>query len=98
MAYQGSTASSSVANPPSLMVEGVVGSPSLWAYTSTHTSTSLKTANFFTDAQNLGIAQDDILFATNNASTTAPITYMGAFGAVSTSGAALSSAVSSTAA
>ena len=98
MAYLGSTAASSVSNPPSLIQEGIGGSPSLWAYKSTHTSTSLKTASFFTDAKALGIEQDDILFATNNASTTAPISYVGPFGAVSTAGAALSSAVSSTAA
>jgi hypothetical protein len=98
MAYLGTTAASSVSNPPSMITQGVGGTPSFWSYKSTHTSTSLKTANFFTDAKVLGINQDDLMFAVNNASTTAPISYMGAFGAVTTSGAALSSAVSSTAA
>jgi hypothetical protein len=98
MAYLGTTAASSVTNPLQKLVEGIGGNtPALWTYSSTHTSTDAATANFFTDAKNLGVQNNDILFGVFN-STTAPKSYMGAFGAVTTSGAALASAVSSTAA
>jgi len=97
--YSGSTAASSVANPLQLMVEGVGGNaPSIWTYSSTNTTTDAKTANFFSDANNLGVQINDLLLGTNAASTTAPKGYFGVFGAVTTSGAALVSAVSSTAA
>jgi type II secretory pathway component PulC len=98
MAYSGSTAASSVANPPALMVASVKGSPAFWSYASTHTTTNAKTSNFFTDAKALGVQQGDLLFGINNASTSAPKAYFGVFGAVTTSGAALQSAASSTSA
>ena len=54
MAYQTSTAASSVANPLQLMVEGVGGNaPSIWTYSSTHTTTDAKTAGFFSERQGL---------------------------------------------
>jgi hypothetical protein len=96
--YYGSTAASSVSNPPVCIADGVAGTPSLWVWSATATTTDVKTANYFTDAKKLGIKQNDMLIGTNRASTSAPKGYFGVFGAVTTSGAALQSAVSSTAA
>ena len=95
--YYGTTAASSVTNPPIQVVQGVNGQPNFWSYQAGVTSTDVKTANFFTDAKKLGMKQHDVVFVTNT-STSAPKAWFGVLGAVSTSGAALSSAASSTSA
>lgn len=104
MAYSGSTASSSVANPPNRISQGLiaqtnnVGSTSVakggsvWGYTSTNLTTDMTAANFFTDAQALGMRNGDILISAtySTESSTGHITVIGMITGVSTSGANLS--------
>lgn len=69
MAYSGSTAGSTVANPPSRGQTMLAGSTntgssdatawSQWLYRSTHTQQEIAAAGFFTDAQVLGISVGD---------------------------------------
>lgn len=53
----------SVNNPPKLLIGEMGGSgPSLFAYSSTHTSTAAAAAGFFTNGQALGLKVDDLIF------------------------------------
>lgn len=76
MAYSGTTAGSSVANPPFLISQGIastgIGStapstgtrgptPSQWMYKSTHTQAESAAAGFFTDARILGMKLGDMV-------------------------------------
>ena len=72
MAYQGSTAGSSVANPPVLTQSYLAGSTNTgstdlsannqWMYTSTHTQAEVAATGFITDAQDLGMnLRDSVL-------------------------------------
>jgi hypothetical protein len=104
MSYSGSTASSSVANPPNRVSHGLlaqtnnVGSTSVanggavWAYSSTNLTTDMTASNFFTDAQNLGMRNGDILISGtySTESSTGHILVIGMITGVSTSGANLS--------
>ena len=78
MAYSGSTAASSLANPPRLLIGrlgGVIGSTSLstnpenksqggnlWYYGSTNLTTDLTASNFFSDGWYLGMRPGDMVF------------------------------------
>jgi len=106
MAYSGSTAASSVANPPSRMDNALLSQSnvnestsvahggSLWLYNSTNLTTDLATANFFTDAKTLGMRTGDILIAAtySTQSSTGMELVIGMITGVSTDGAALSTA------
>ncbi len=84
MAYQGTTSTSP--NVPQLVTQGVAfsssnvtgtagiqrGGPRVWVYTSTHISSDIEAANFFTDGQKLGMKVGDQLVHTG--STTFVIT------------------------
>ena len=69
MAYQGSTAGSSVANPPALISSYLAGSTNTgstdlsankqWMYKSTHTQAEAAAAGFFTDGKALGMDLGD---------------------------------------
>ncbi len=73
MAYSGSTAASSVANPPARVALGlltqrsvdestaVANGGSLWLYNSTNTTTNMFSPGFFTDGKNLGMRVGDIV-------------------------------------
>lgn len=96
--YVGTTAASSISNPPWNLLDvlgGAVNRPApgsaIWSYCSTNTSTEVTTANFFTDGQALGMAAGDIIFVNycTSLGSTAIIPYMGTIGLVSTSGATL---------
>lgn len=101
MAYSGSTASSSLANPP-VRIGGYVGAGaqttawaanpprSVWAYFSSHSSTQLTDTAFFSDAYYLGMRQGDIVMFSCNTGSSASLG-MGVLGAVTTAGAALAS-------
>lgn len=102
-AYVGTTAASSVANPPIEMLNSLGGSgnrptpgSAVWLYSSTNTSTEFTAVGFFTDGQALGMKVGDILFGVYQTSvgSTAPIPYMGCIGAVSSTGASLHTASS----
>lgn len=100
MAYSGTTAASSVSNPPVRLV-GTVGGGlntlstagtggSLWLYNSSHSSTQLTDTNFFTDAYYMGMRQGDLVFFCGSTGSSAGVGF-GILGAVTTSGAALAS-------
>ncbi len=103
--YNGTTAGSTSANPPSLLAEvmggKVANSPALtgaklWHYTSTNFSTDVSNAGtaVITDGQELGMAAGDlILGVTATAASTAPFIWMGCVTTVSTAGAYISTNV-----
>lgn len=75
MSYSGSTAASSVANPPSRQGHGLLSQRnirestsvaeggSLWTYVSSNLTTDMSSSGFFSDAGNLGMRNGDILIA-----------------------------------
>lgn len=108
MAYQGSTAASSVANPP-VYIGGRMGGPKLasstgsstlslgrglWLYQSTDSTTLVQASNYFTDAYYIGMKQGDIVLCNHMSSAGGTQTIsMGGLGAVTTSGATISGIV-----
>lgn len=106
MAYSGTTAATTVTNPLVEMysvmhgrlanssTSATGGGGKVWLYNSTNLTTDMTVANFFIDAYYLGAKQGDLVMGVQAASagSTAQISYIGALGAVSTSGAALSTA------
>ena len=104
MAYSGTTAASSVANPPNQIARvvggrlsasssaSVGGGGGLWLYNSTNATTDMTAAAFFTEAYYLGMKQGDIVMGVqaSSAGSTTQIAYVAALGAVTTAGAALS--------
>lgn len=100
MAYNGSTAASSVANPP-IRIAGSLGNGlnttstvgtggGLWFYNSTNSSTQLTDTAFFTDAYYLGMKQGDVVIFSGSTGSSGFVG-VGLLGAVSTAGAALAS-------
>mgnify|MGYP003394014568 FL=1 len=99
MAYSGSTAASSVANPPFLVASGIVRSAAsstvslgrqLWLYASTDSSTLAFGSNYFTDAFYIGMRQNDVVIQTYQSSVgSSQVLQIGSLGAVTTAGAAL---------
>ncbi len=77
MAYSGTTAATSVSNPPVLLARGLGTAPystalstaipggkqgaGLWFYSSTNDSTSTMAAGFFSDAKELGMRPGDVV-------------------------------------
>lgn len=102
MAYLGTTAATSIVNPPRIlqpMDVARIGSSAgpiaarLWLYASTGSnSTDPFTANYFVDAYYIGMKQGDIVIYSHKNSTvdTSSIVGMGILAAVSTNGACLS--------
>lgn len=102
MAYSGTTAASSVANPPNQIARVVGGRLSasssasagggggLWLYNSTNLTTDMTAAGFFAEAGSMGMKQGDIVMGVqaSSAGSTTQIAYLGVLGAVSTAGAA----------
>lgn len=98
-AYSGSTAASSVANPPACISQPLTrgssaltgNKPQVWLYSSTNLTTDLTGSNFFSDAWYLGMRPGDIVMGTQYTSAgSSVITFQGSIGAVTTAGAALS--------
>jgi hypothetical protein len=100
MAYSGSTAASSVANPP-VRIGGAItnvcntlstagNGAQLWLYNSSHSSTQLTDTAFFTDAYYLGMKKGDVVMYMGSTGSSGAVG-MGILGAVTTAGAALSS-------
>lgn len=106
MAYNGSTAASTLANPPVLMFAGVGGRVlnngstlggsgagmglQMWMYSSTDSSTAPFAANYFTDAKALGMRAGDVVLQVGATGSTVGVS-LNVLGAVSTSGAAYAS-------
>lgn len=99
MAYQSSTLGATSANPPRLLVASMAGSnpastvpfgPSMWMYQSTDSTTLAFGSNYFTDAQALGMRQNDIVFVQCQSSVgSSQVLAIGSLSAVTTSGANL---------
>ena len=97
MAYSGSTAGSTVANPPALVSSWLAGSTNTgstlltaynqWMYVSTHTQAEAAAAGFITDAQDLGMGLGDSVLV--HGATTYVISHH-VVNAVSSTGATLS--------
>ncbi len=63
----------------------------LWLYSSSHGSTACMDTNFFSDAWNIGMRPGDVLIGVQWTTLgSSLVTFIGTIGAVSTSGAALS--------
>jgi len=104
MAYVGTTAASTVANPPNRVSHGLLSQSNfnestsvdnggaVWSYTSSNLTTDLNEANFFSDGHLLGMRPGDILISAtfSTESSTGAILYLGVITGVSTSGASLS--------
>lgn len=107
MAYSGSTAASSVANPPVRMAGpltmGSTAGPnprggSLWWYHSSDGSTVVSAANYFTDAYYLGMRPGDVVMGSyqSTVGSTSGYSYRLWCSGVSTSGASFSTGQMST--
>lgn len=106
MAYNGSTAGSTLANPPVLMFSGMGGRVlnngstlggtgagmglQMWLYSSTDSSTAPFAANYFTDAKALGMKAGDVILQVGATGSTVGVS-IAVLGAVTTSGAAYAS-------
>ncbi len=98
MAYAGTTAASSLANPPIQIAKGLgtlLGSTAagskrgLWFYSSTNLTTDLTAAGFFSDAKKLGMAEGDLVIGVQYTSAgSSMVSFQGTVGALSTAGAA----------
>ena len=110
MAYSGSTAASTVANPPKrISMGGLTGrnlrestsvdeGHQLWFYNSSHLTTDLAASSFISDAARLGMRNGDVMIAvqasTGGSTTTALL--IGVIELDSTSAASISTSVSLT--
>lgn len=103
MAYLGTTASSSLQNPPALFARPLSGGAriattepqmgmGLWMFASTDTSSSPFTSNYFSDGKSLGMKQGDVVICVGMTSTvsSSAVLMLGVVGAVSTAGTQLS--------
>lgn len=106
MAYNGSTAGSTLANPP-MLVWGAMGGrvlnngstingtgagsgAQIWFYSSTDSSTAPFAANYFTDAQRLGMRGGDVVLQVGATGSTLGVS-VNVLGTVSSAGAAYAS-------
>lgn len=113
MAYSGSTALSSAANPPravsgvnmwgkrstSLVTSSKIVGQNLWMYNTTEGTTDLVSNTFFTDGFYLGMREGDLIMGAVCTGTSATM-YAGVIGPVTTDGCGIASTngfVSSTA-
>lgn len=103
MAYNGTTAASTLTNPPILMASAMGGKvlnngstiggtgagsgAQLWLYTATDSSTVPLDANYFTDAKALGMKAGDLVFQVGATGSTFGVS-VNVLGPVSTAGAA----------
>ena len=104
MSYLGSTAASTVANPPKRVDSGVLAmrnirestsvgeGQGLWVYNSTNLTTDLAASGFFSDADRLGMRNGDILISAtySTQSSTGHILVIGMIAFDSTATASLS--------
>lgn len=64
----------STSNPPQLIAPSIGGKPALWIYTSTHSSTEIIAASFFSNGSNLGMKAGDLLLSVISSSFTPCLT------------------------
>lgn len=102
MAYVGTTAASSVQNPPIQIARGIAGGilgstalgTGLWFYTSTDGTTVMESSTYFTDGFYLGMRGGDVVLgaAAATAGSTAMLSYIGALSVCTTAGVGLTTA------
>ena len=90
MSYKGTTAASSVTNPPVKVSDAIAGGPSIWVYASSDASGTVDSAGYFSDGQALGMRKNDIVHGIQT-STGTPKGYLGVITAVSSTGATMGS-------
>ena len=98
MTYSGATAASSLSNPPMRIAGGLMGVSAIstgtgggrgvWLYNSSHSTTQLTDANFFTDAFYLGMDWGDIVMGGQATGSSVGV-YLGILSSVTTAGANL---------
>lgn len=102
MAYSGTTAASSLANPPrnvagtnmwgdrstSVISSSKLVGQGLWLYNTTDGSTDMASVTYFTDAFYIGMKEGDVIMGAICTGTSATF-YAGVIGAVTTLGAGL---------
>lgn len=74
----------STSNPPMLQIPSIGNKPAQWVYSSTHGSTAVGAAGFFTNGKDLGMKVNDVLITIQ---TTGTVPVLGMVSAVSTTGA-----------
>jgi hypothetical protein len=105
MAYSGTTAASSLANPPHRVDHGgltarninestsTIEGRGLYFYNSTNVTTDLTVTGFFSDADRIGFRNGDVVICVQSTgSETAPRVLIGALSGVSSAGGSLDSA------
>ena len=99
MAYSGSTAASSLANPPSVVVTGHIGGRfaanstavasgrRIWLYNSSDATSLWSTPGYFTDGKTLGMNPGDLLLGVSwtTQGTTGYISVFGVLGSTNSS-------------
>jgi hypothetical protein len=100
MSYSGTTAASTLANPPLQIARGVGGvntistgtggGRGLWFYGSSNGSTELVSNTFFTDAFYLGMKAGDVVIGVHATGSSVGVS-LGVIGAVTTLGAGVAS-------
>lgn len=70
----------SVSNPPSLMVSRIGKGPAIWVYSSPDAIADVDGAGYFSNAEDLGMRQNDIVFVVN---TTGNLLTLAKLGAIS---------------
>ena len=100
MAYNGTTAASSVANPPVMIARALGGGANslttggtgmgLWMYNSSAGSSDSLASNYFSDAYYLGMKQGDVVIMAGCSGSSQYLT-IGVLGAVTTNGASIAS-------
>ena len=100
MSYSGSTASSTIANPPIQIARGLGGGitttstagsgTGLWLYNTSNGCTEMMAANYFTDGYALGMRSGDIIMGVSCTGSSVGV-YMGALAVVTSSGANITS-------
>jgi hypothetical protein len=100
MAYSGTTAASSVANPPIQIARGIGGGVNtsstigngsgLWFYNSTNGTTELQSSTFFTDGYYIGMKAGDAIIFTGSTGSSGYVG-VGQIGTVSTNGCGIAS-------
>ena len=101
MAYRGTTAASTLTNPPLAFGPPALGGVNpntteayvgrrVWLYSSTHGTSELLSTTFFTDAYYMGMKQGDLMMGFSNTGSSVAV-FVGVIGPVSTAGAGLAS-------
>lgn len=75
-----------VTNPPSMVNQRLGSNPVIWVYVSTDAIATVDDANYFSNARDLGMQRNDIIYVVN---TTGNLVSVGQIGAINaTTGAA----------